>query len=132
MWWHFADNPRLRYLPWVLILQTQWGRPRAATPVDNNMDSMDRVKALEELDGHKIKKYNVWKVHLSEEKEDRGHMCIGHLIISRIHKRRQPNKALTSLRVKLSKKCLLYFIFKNSQKKSTKQGPYVIKGKIFK
>jgi len=68
---------------------------------DNNMDSMDRVKALEELDGHKIKKYNVWKVHLSEEKEERGHMCIGHLIISRIHKRRQPNKALTSLRVKL-------------------------------
>ncbi|WMV37555.1 hypothetical protein MTR67_030940 [Solanum verrucosum] len=28
---------------------------------DNNMDSMDRVKALGELDGHKIKKYNVWK-----------------------------------------------------------------------
>uniref|UniRef100_M1DJP5 Uncharacterized histidine-rich protein DDB_G0274557 n=1 Tax=Solanum tuberosum TaxID=4113 RepID=M1DJP5_SOLTU len=25
------------------------------------MDSMDRIKALEELDGHKIKKYNVWK-----------------------------------------------------------------------
>ncbi|XP_049348983.1 uncharacterized protein LOC125813541 [Solanum verrucosum] len=36
------------------------------------MDSKDRVKALEELDGHKIKQYNVWKVHLSEEKEERA------------------------------------------------------------
>ncbi|WMV30454.1 hypothetical protein MTR67_023839 [Solanum verrucosum] len=65
---------------------------------DNNMDSMDRVKALEELDGHKIKKYNVWKVHLSEEKEERGHLC----------KWSSHN-------------------FKNSQKKTTKQGPYLIK-----
>jgi len=67
------------------------------------MDSMDRVKALEELDGHKIKKYNVWKVHLSEEKEERGHLC----------KWSSHN-------------------FKNSQKKTTKQGPYLIKGKIVK
>ncbi|XP_049378034.1 uncharacterized protein LOC125842759 [Solanum stenotomum] len=46
-----------------------------ASDCDNNMDSMDRVKALQELDGHKIKKYNVWKVHLSEEKEERAHLC---------------------------------------------------------
>ncbi|KAH0773700.1 hypothetical protein KY290_010837 [Solanum tuberosum] len=70
---------------------------------DNNMDSMDRVKALEKLDGHKIKKYNVWKVHLSEEKEERGHLCIWST-----HN------------------------FKNSQKKTTKQDPYLIKGKIVK
>ncbi|WMV14249.1 hypothetical protein MTR67_007634 [Solanum verrucosum] len=62
------------------------------------MDSMDHVKALEELDGHKIKKYNVWKVHLSEEKEERGYLC------------------------KWS-----YHNFKNSQKKTTKQVPYLIK-----
>ncbi|WMV45780.1 hypothetical protein MTR67_039165 [Solanum verrucosum] len=65
---------------------------------DNNMDSMDCVKALEEFDGHKIKKYNVWKVHLSEKKEERGHLC----------KWSSHN-------------------FKNSQKKTTKQGPYLIK-----
>uniref|UniRef100_M1DX81 Integrase core domain containing protein n=1 Tax=Solanum tuberosum TaxID=4113 RepID=M1DX81_SOLTU len=26
MWRHLAESPRLRYLPWVLILQTQWGK----------------------------------------------------------------------------------------------------------
>lgn len=31
---------------------------------DNN--GMDHIKALKELDEHKIKTYNVWKVHQSE------------------------------------------------------------------
>ncbi|KAH0716676.1 hypothetical protein KY290_012938 [Solanum tuberosum] len=96
------------------------------------MDSMDRVKALEELDGYKIKKYNVWKVHLNEEKEERAHLCKWSSHNFKNSQKKTTNKALTSLRVKLSKKCLLYFIFKNSQKKSTKQGPYLIKGKIVK
>ena len=70
---------------------------------DNDMDSIDQKKALEELDGLQIKAYNVWKVHQSEVKEERGHVCMW-----------------PSLN------------FKNSQKKTTKQGPYLIKGKIVK
>lgn len=66
------------------------------------MNSMDHIKTLEELDGHKIKKYNAWNVHLGEEKEESGHLC----------KWSSHN-------------------FKNSQKKTTKKGFYLIKGKIF-
>ena len=66
------------------------------------MDSMDQIKTLEELDGLQIKKYNVWKVHQIEEKEESGYLCKWSF-----HK------------------------FKNAQKK-TKQGPYFIKGKIVK
>ena len=51
----------------------------------------------------KYKRYNVWEVHPSEEIEERGYMC-----------------KFLSLK------------FKNSQKKTTKQGPYLIKGKIVK
>ena len=60
-------------------------------------------KLLEELDGHQINTYNVWKVHQTEEIEERGYMC-----------------KYPSLK------------FKNSQKKTTKQGIYLIKGKIVK
>jgi len=68
---------------------------------DNNMDSMDSMKALEELDRHQIK--TVWKVHQSEKKEER--LCV----------------------------CKWSFLkLKNSQKKTTKQGPYLIKSKIVK
>lgn len=31
------------------------------------MDNIDHMKALEELDGHQIKIYNVLKVHQNEE-----------------------------------------------------------------
>ena len=51
----------------------------------------------------KYKTYNVWEVHPSEEIEERGYMF-----------------KYLSLK------------FKNSQKKKTKQGPYLIKGKIVK
>ena len=64
------------------------------------MDSMDCKKDLEELGGHKLKNYNVWIVHLISKKKE--------TICSNSH----------------------LIIFKNSQKKTTKQGPYLIKGKI--
>ena len=33
MWQHLAESPKLRYPSWVPILQTQWGRHRAVTPL---------------------------------------------------------------------------------------------------
>lgn len=38
----------------------------------DHADNMNRVKTLEEFGGHKVKTYNVWKVHQSEEKEEKG------------------------------------------------------------
>ena len=73
------------------------------TPFDNDKDNMDHMEALEELDGLQIKKYNVWKVHQIKEKDESGYLCKWSF-----HK------------------------FKNAQKKTTKQGPYFIKGKIVK
>ena len=77
-----------RYIGWTLI--TTW-------------IAWITWKLLEELDGHQISTYNVWKVHQIEEIEERGYIS-----------------KYSSLN------------FKNSQKKTTKQGPYLIKGRIVK
>uniref|UniRef100_M1DP50 Uncharacterized protein n=1 Tax=Solanum tuberosum TaxID=4113 RepID=M1DP50_SOLTU len=90
-WRHRSDHVRL-----VAGLDLRM-HPFPEGEDDNEKDSMDHMKALEDLVGNKIKIYNVWKVNQSEEKEA---ICAnGHLLNSRIYKRRQPNKALISLRL---------------------------------
>ncbi|KAH0773711.1 hypothetical protein KY290_010848 [Solanum tuberosum] len=74
-------NPLAMRTYWLLVLlMFLQGLDSKTNPFqegedDNVMDNKDHVKALEELDGHQIKTYNVLKVHPSEEKEESGHVC---------------------------------------------------------
>ena len=42
-------EPRLRYLPWVPILQTQWGRHRAVTPLSQTTPTLSQAPLLRQL-----------------------------------------------------------------------------------
>ena len=59
--------------------------------------------SIEKIEGHKRSTYSVLKLHQIEKEKERGHVC------------KWP-----------------FHEFKKSQKKATKQCPYLIKGKIVK